>query len=173
VQYEENLSAEPPGSKAAPWVSRPHGDEERTQGACPPPGQGAQAPVGVTDSARTLERLKKRRDFLAAAKGYKAARRAFVLEARRRGDEGPPCFGFTVSRRVAAKAVERNRIRRRLKELVRLGEVEYAAGHDYVLVARRSALTEDFTDLRASLETAFAEVRSHRSPRIREGNPTQ
>ena len=64
------------------------------------------------------ERLKKRRDFLAAAKGHRAARRAFVLEARAREDEGSPRFGFTVSKRTAAKAVERNRIRRRLREAV-------------------------------------------------------
>jgi ribonuclease P protein component len=37
-------------------------------------------------------RLKRRRDFLAAAKGQKAARRAFVLEARQRGDEEEPRF---------------------------------------------------------------------------------
>ena len=68
-----------------------------------------------------IERLKKRRDFLAAAKGSKAARRAFVLEARERGDDGPARFGFTVTKRTAKKAVERNRIRRRLREAVRLG----------------------------------------------------
>ncbi len=64
------------------------------------------------------ERLKKRRDFLAAAKGHRAARRAFVLEARSREDADGPRFGFTVSKRTATKAVERNRIRRRLREAV-------------------------------------------------------
>ena len=44
-----------------------------------------------------IKRLKKRRDFLAAAQGSKPARRAFVLEARVREDEGLPRFGFTVT----------------------------------------------------------------------------
>jgi ribonuclease P protein component len=106
-----------------------------------------------------VERLKKRRDFLAAAKGQKAARRAFILEARGRGDEGPPRFGFTVSRRVAAKAVERNRIRRRLKEAARrLAPDEARRGHDYVLVGRRAALTEPFHALTAALHEALSEV---------------
>ena len=87
-----------------------------------------------------IERLKKRRDFLAAAKGSKAARRAFVLEARKRGDDGPPRFGFTVTKRTAKKAVERNRIRRRLREAARLAAENAPAGHDYVLVGRRAAL---------------------------------
>lgn len=105
-----------------------------------------------------VERLKKRRDFLAAAKGQKAARRAFILEARGRGDEGPPRFGFTVSKRVAAKAVERNRIRRRLKEAARRLAAEARHGHDYVVVGRRAALTEPFHTLTAALHEALSEV---------------
>ena len=98
---EENLSTEPTGPQAPPRIPLPHGDQERTQGARPPPRQGAQAPVGVTGRDPMIERLKKRRDFLAAAKGSKAARRAFVLEARRaRGRRTRRAFGFTVSKRV-------------------------------------------------------------------------
>ena len=104
-----------------------------------------------------IERLKKRRDFVAAAKGPKAARRAFVLEARRRDDDGAARLGFTVSKRAAKKAVERNRIRRRLKEAVRLvalGRVR--EGCDYVVVGRRGALTESFAALEADLAAALA-----------------
>lgn len=101
-------------------------------------------------------RLKQRRDFLAAAKGRKAARRAFVLEMRRRGDDAPARFGFTVSKRVAKKAVERNRIRRRLKEAVRRVAGGCAeAGTDYVLVGRRSALTARFAAIEAELSGAL------------------
>ena len=63
---------------------------------------------------------------------------------RPREDAGEPRFGFTASRKVG-NAVERNRARRRLKELVRLaGNGLAAPGHDYVLVARRQALTYPF-----------------------------
>jgi ribonuclease P protein component len=102
------------------------------------------------------ERLQRRRDFVAAAKGRKISRPAFVLETRGRDDGGPPRFGFTVSRRVAMKAVERNRIRRRLKEAVRLGAADALPGHDYVLVGRRQALTADFETIRADLAAALA-----------------
>jgi len=106
-----------------------------------------------------VERLKTRRDFLAAAKGLKAARRAFVLEARDRGDEGPPRFGFTVTKRVARSAVERNRIRRRLKEAVRRVAPDARGGHDYVLVGRRAALSEPFAELTTALHEALAQTR--------------
>jgi ribonuclease P protein component len=105
-----------------------------------------------------IGRLKKRRDFLAAAQGSKAARRAFVLEARERRDDGPPRFGFTVTKRVARKAVERNRIRRRLREAVRLDAEDARPGHDYVLVGRRKALTEPLTDLKAALGQALRQA---------------
>lgn len=160
---EENLSTEPPGSQASPRLSRPHGDQERTPGPRTSPGQGAQAPVGVSAPGRSVERLKKRRDFLAVAKGRKAARRPFVLERRQRGDDDAARFGFTVTKRTARKAVERNRIRRRLREAVRLAAADATlTGADYVLVGRRGALTESFASIRAELRGALAEAASVR-----------
>jgi len=94
-----------------------------------------------------MERLRQRADFLAAASGTKAPAAAFVLQARRRNDDGPVRVGFTVSRRVGT-AVERNRVRRRLREIVRReGERKMRPGYDYVLVGRRSALNVPFDRL--------------------------
>jgi ribonuclease P protein component len=99
-----------------------------------------------------MERLRQRSQFLAVAAGAKVPAAAFVLQARRRDDEGPARVGFTVSKKVG-KAVERNRVRRRLKEAVRLsGTLRMRAGHDYVVVGRRAALTQDFARLTGDLE---------------------
>ena len=64
-----------------------------------------------------MERLKQRADFLAAATGTRAPAAAFVLQARKRADEGPARVGLTVSKKVG-NAVERNRVRRRLRDRV-------------------------------------------------------
>jgi len=98
-----------------------------------------------------MERLRHRKDFLAAAAGASVSMAGFVVQEHRRGDDRPPRIGFTVSRRVGS-AVERNRVRRRLKEIVRLSAATgFAAGSDYVVVGRRAAqgmvfvrLAEDF-----------------------------
>jgi ribonuclease P protein component len=91
-----------------------------------------------------MERLRQRADFLAAATGMKVPAAAFVLQARKRGDDGPVRIGFTVSKKVG-NAVERNRIRRRLREIVRLSAVScLRRGHDYVLIGRRAALELPF-----------------------------
>ncbi len=91
-----------------------------------------------------MQRLRQRADFLAAATGIKVPSDAFVLQARRRAAEGPVRVGFTVSKKVGS-ATERNRVRRRLREIVRLSGADCLhAGHDYVLVGRRAALALPF-----------------------------
>ena len=102
-----------------------------------------------------MERLRQRADFLAAATGIKAPAAAFVLQARKRRDTGPARFGFTVSKKVG-NAVERNRVRRRLREIVRLSAASrFHAGHDYVLVGRRAALDLPFARMTQELEQAL------------------
>jgi ribonuclease P protein component len=102
-----------------------------------------------------MQRLQQRRDFLAAAGGSKAATSGFVLQARARGDDGPVRVGFTVSKKVGT-AVERNRVRRRLKELVRRSAApRLYGGHDYVLIGRRAALSLPFAQLIDEMEGAL------------------
>jgi ribonuclease P protein component len=103
-----------------------------------------------------MDRLRQRADFLAVADGVRINSAAFVVQSRRRDDTGPIRVGFTVTRKNGT-ATERNRIRRRLRELVkRLDVVSMRPHSDYVLVGRRAALNRDFAtmldDLRAALE---------------------
>ena len=108
-----------------------------------------------------MERLRQRADFLAAATGVKIPAAAFVLQAKRRGDQGPARFGFTVSKKVG-NAVERNRVRRRLREIVRLiGAVRIRAGHDYVLVGRRAALALPFERIKQDFDGAVRRAHRH------------
>ena len=107
-----------------------------------------------------MERLKRRADFRAAASGARAQSSGFVLQALRRSDEGCARVGFTVSRQVG-NAVERNRVRRRLRELVRLARPgSLHAGHDYVLVARRTALGAPFGEMMQELEAVLDRIHS-------------
>jgi len=105
-----------------------------------------------------MDRLKRRADFRAAAAGMRANGNAFVLQARRRPDEDGVRVGFTVSRQVG-NAVERNRVRRRLRELVRLAAAEsLRRGHDYVLVGRKAALELPFRDMIRDFDKALGRV---------------
>lgn len=117
-----------------------------------------------------MERLRQRADFLAAAGGVKVPSSGFVLQARDRNDKDPARIGFTVSRKVG-NAVERNRVRRRLRELVRLKSGDaLRAGHDYVLVGRRAALSTAFSDLAADYDRAITRLHTmRRNPRPNAG----
>src|SRR5467141_1836566 len=109
-----------------------------------------------------MERMRQRADYLAAAAGAKASAAAFTLQARRRPDQGPPRFGFTVSKKVG-NAVERNRVRRRLREVVRLSAALPAqAGHDYVLIGRRTALELPFERMTNDFAGALKRVHGKR-----------
>jgi ribonuclease P protein component len=108
-----------------------------------------------------MERLRQRADFLAAATGIKIPAAAFVLQAKHRGDQRPARFGFTVSKKVG-NAVERNRVRRRLREIVRLnGAGRIQAGHDYVLVGRRAALVLPFERIKQDFDSAIRRAHRH------------
>jgi ribonuclease P protein component len=105
-----------------------------------------------------MERLRQRADFLAAATGARAPVSGFVLQALDRREDGPVRVGFTVSKKVG-NAAERNRVRRRLREVVRLApRAPLLPGYDYVLIGRRSALNLPFDRLIEDFGRALGRV---------------
>ena len=108
--------------------------------------------------------LRRRADFLAAARAQRRSTPAFTLQARRRPPETAPGelrVGYTCSKKVG-NAVARNRAKRRLRAAAR--EVMPTSGRpgwDYVLVGRPGVTaTHDFVrlcdDLRAALGAIHA-----------------
>jgi ribonuclease P protein component len=113
-----------------------------------------------------MDRLRQRADFLAVANGARMNSAAFVLQARRRDDDGPVRVGFTVTRKNGT-ATERNRIRRRLRELVkRLDVISMRPHSDYVLVGRRAALNRDFATMLDDLRSALARLERQAKDRV-------
>ncbi len=111
----------------------------------------------------TIERLKKRPDFLAAAAGRRFHTDRMTAQGRLRESEaGGLRLGLTVTKRVG-HATERNRIKRRLRAVV----AEVAASlpadlaartADIVLIARRPALDAAFATLADDLRQALPAV---------------
>jgi ribonuclease P protein component len=105
-----------------------------------------------------MRRLTQRSQFLKAARGAKASRRAFVLQMVEVPDASAG-LGYTVTARTG-NSVERNRIRRRLRAAARANARQFAAGRDYVLIGRRDALHEPFDKLVGGLAAALGEIGS-------------
>jgi ribonuclease P protein component len=100
----------------------------------------------------TVGRLKSRPQFLAVRAGESRRGPLFLLEVLDRNEPGSEArVGFTVTKKHG-NAVERNRMRRRLKEAVRLSAgFAMKPGHDYVIVARRDLLNAPFDALTRAL----------------------
>jgi len=111
-----------------------------------------------------MERLKRRQDFVAAARAQYAAMPGMVVQMRARGDDAPARVGFTATKKIG-NAVVRNRVKRRLRELARL-KLQAAArsGHDYVLIGRASSFARAFPDLEQDLTSALK--RLHRTAQL-------
>ena len=109
-----------------------------------------------------MQRLRQRADFLAAATGGRAPVSGFVLQALNRREDGPVRVGFTVSKKVG-NAPERNRVRRRLREMVRLSPAGMRQGYDYVLIGRRTALGLPFERLVEDFMRALNRVHTGKS----------
>jgi ribonuclease P protein component len=108
-----------------------------------------------------LRRLTKRSQFQRAARGNRAGRSAFGLQAIA-APEPEAGIGFTVTKKTG-NSPERNRIKRRLRAAVTACARDFVPAHDYVLVGRREALSEPFAKLVADLGALIVRVHAPRS----------
>jgi ribonuclease P protein component len=115
----------------------------------------------------TITRLTERADFLRLRNGKKAMTPYFILRAAPSTIAGQTVarVGYTVTTKCG-NAVVRNRIKRRLRALVReIFPSAARAGHDYILIARNDAkpgaAEAPFDALRAAMHRAIESIHPH------------
>lgn len=119
------------------------------------------APQNAKKKFPKSRRLLRHADF---DRVYKKGRRYFATHMTvfylrreseiRAGEELNFRVGFTV-RKVLGGAVQRNRMKRRLREAVRLQETQPPSGMDVVINPKASLLTADFEELKAEVGKAI------------------
>jgi len=116
-------------------------------------------------TSSTAHRLCKHADYQLV---YKAGRKqfgkqlAYFYTARpveRRSAITGPRIGLTVPKALG-KAVDRNRIKRRMREAVRAALPQLTAPVDVVLHPRRAVIDLDFTQLKREVTTIFRSVQA-------------
>jgi ribonuclease P protein component len=119
-----------------------------------------------------IARLKKRPDFLAAAKALHCARGAVVAQVRHRADDSDHIrIGFTATRRIG-NAVARNRAKRRLREAARLiAPLHARPGCDYVFIARGGTASRAWTPLLDDMKSALIRLAADLSASLGEPPP--
>jgi ribonuclease P protein component len=117
-----------------------------------------ETPENASQKFPRSSRLLKHADFQAV---YRQGRKHFsgnmIAFYRDNGLSGGPRVGFTVGK-VLGGAVERNRIRRRMRAAVRRRLPELLKPLDLVLHPRKSVLTLKFAQLDAEIGEVFAAV---------------
>ena len=107
-----------------------------------------------------FERLRRREDFVALRRGLVARDELFTVQVSReaRADETVRA-GFTVTKKVG-DAVERNRIKRRLRHAVRdvAAWPDGLAGRDVAVIARRAVLDAPYGRLLDRLSRTVAKA---------------
>ena len=83
---------------------------------------------------------------------------AFLLQTSPPDSGEPPHFGFTTPRALG-KAVARNRVRRRMREAVRLEQHQFAPGWSVVFNPRRNTADTPFELLRKEVARVAAKCK--------------
>jgi len=97
--------------------------------------------------------------------GRSHANRVLVLYGFPRAADGEPRLGLSVSRRVGG-AVDRNRVKRLLREAFEHESAGLPEGHDIVIVARPEARDVAERDGLAGIRAALAELISQLRDRV-------
>lgn len=112
-------------------------------------------------TSKRVPTLKKRSDFLRLRAGKRYSTKSLVLETKasvERAKTEVPRVGYTVTKKVG-NAVVRNRIRRRLRDVVsQTFPAKALPNHDYVIIGKYGALTQNFASIVKDLEQALDHV---------------
>lgn len=111
------------------------------------------------EQQKSLHRLKNRGNFLHAQhKGRKWVSHGLIIQAVP-NDLGQKRVGFTVSKRVDKSAVNRNRIKRRLRAVAAdVLPVCAVDGYDYVLIGRPASATRPYETLCKDLKWCLGKL---------------
>jgi ribonuclease P protein component len=139
---EEDVSTEQAQAQKESRVPGPHEHSRWPRRAQAQTGQGSQASLGVVTVDRSRGRLSRSEDFARVYRsGRSVANRYLVLyyfersESLLPGQEVKPRVGFSVSKRLGT-AVDRNRVKRVLREAFRANDQSFKGNMDFVLIAR-------------------------------------
>jgi ribonuclease P protein component len=104
-------------------------------------------------------RLKNKKDFEKIFKDGKGFKEGFLFLKTRGNNLKESRFGFVVSLKVSKKAVVRNRVKRRLREIIKEKLLEVNPGIDAVLIVRKGIEEEDSSTTKETINSLFKKAK--------------
>ena len=158
---EANVSAEQPQASKKPRVPAPDVHSGGSRHSARPAAAGSPPPVGL------IGRIRDRRTFAALRQGRRV-RQGPITVSWADGDSAPhPRVAYAIGRQVGS-AVERNRLRRRLRAIIQTLAPQLQPGA-YLIGAAPEAAHLPFGELRAIVSQACQVVVSAGSAEQRRG----
>ena len=104
-------------------------------------------------------RLKKKKDFERIFKEGQGFKQGFLYLKIKKNNLKSSRFGFIVSKKFAKKAVIRNKIKRRLRELIKIKLPEIKKGIDGIIIVIPGLKTTDFRQLEEIINKLFKKAK--------------
>lgn len=76
-------------------------------------------------------------------------------------------LGFSVGKKIG-KAVQRNKIKRRLKEICRINNQWFKSGHDYIFIARKGIEKQPYITFKDSVENLAYRINKKTARKVNE-----
>ena len=100
-------------------------------------------------------RLNKRKDFENVFKNGKFFYNQYVTVKYLKNELDLPRLAFVVSNKISKKAVERNKIKRRLRAIFYTSLKEVRPGLDYIIIVKAAIKEVSFMEMKESLNSLF------------------
>ena len=151
---QADVSAQEAPSRERARLPRPHEDGGRATRAGKPTRQGPEQALGLTDGRShnplRLVMLSRPGDFARLAEGSVTRTHPLLVGRFARTDLDQTRFGLATGKRLGG-AVVRNRVRRRIREALRVMAPSFQPGWDVLIIARPAIVEADQDALAGAL----------------------
>ncbi len=103
-------------------------------------------------------RLSKKNDFDAVFKDGKGVRTAIISVKSIKNSLSHNRFGFVVSKKISTKATVRNKVKRRLRDIVSKVTLLAGVGQDVVIVAMPGIEKKEFSEVKTATESVLVKL---------------
>lgn len=104
-------------------------------------------------------RLKKKKEFETVFRRGRSLKEDFLVLRLVKNNLPQSRFGFIVGTKISKKATLRNKLRRRLRELIRTKIEKIKKGYDIILIAQTGLENRDFWELEEITNKIFSRAK--------------
>jgi len=109
----------------------------------------------IPEMLKKVNRLKKKKDFEKVLKKGKGFKEDFLLFKVIKNNLGVSRFGFIISQKISKKATVRNKLKRKLSELVTAKLKKIKKGIDGIFIVSPGLENKDFWEIEGIIEKIF------------------